>query len=526
MKETPSSFRRYVVRYLNLLIRPFIDFYFNYGLARASVLSYVLCANLIIFVYLFMTIGVTITIDPLVSPSSTRRFLELHFLWPATEKMLLEKLPENFGINEGNLVTIERYQEALQEYCKKNNTTQAILIEEERLKVNRFSITAALGSTIHEAVRTFYDAKNKTKINPLGAGFFIALGIAYFALILSIKTNLAESVSPIVWGNIPIASRRSEIMKILWKIPNPGVIKSRAYLFFMLPILVTMTITVLSAGHKLVDILWEPYSFGNIIVIAIFSLLITALLFMSLYELHVSGISKKNAAIGALIAAALWLGGRWFFTTYGALSLYRNLRNFAFIPIFLTWFYYFCTVFLFGLYVAQTLQDPNLSMTARAWAMRDIAFNNRYNFASTWVRLDFLYRLALSRYEEYRPPFLGIKVEEDCAAEIAKKSNLAPSFVRECILEMIVNHRRFFHIEVEGNRQYCKLKVPAEEVDVIPLLIDPQDAQNMIEEEMPGYTFGNYILQSYGTLWNVKPLLLCEVYHNYKKFEEQKKQKI
>ena len=64
---------------VQLIIRPFVDFYFNYGLTRASVLAYVLCANLIIFVYLFMTIGVTITLDPLVSPSETRRFLEIHF---------------------------------------------------------------------------------------------------------------------------------------------------------------------------------------------------------------------------------------------------------------------------------------------------------------------------------------------------------------------------------------------------------------------------------------------------------------
>ena len=177
-----ANFKKKFLKFLGLLLRPFIDFYYNYGLTRASVLSYVLCANLIIFVYLFMTIGITVAIDPLVSPSSARRFLELHFLWPSEEKILIEENPMGFKLNPGNLVTAEEYQEALSEYCKKYNLDVATIQEEGKLKVSNFSITASLGKAMHEATRTFYN--RNTIITPLGFGFFIILGIAYFALIL------------------------------------------------------------------------------------------------------------------------------------------------------------------------------------------------------------------------------------------------------------------------------------------------------------------------------------------------------
>ncbi len=515
-----TSFSKTLVRNCNLFLRPFIDFYFNYGLARASVLSYVLCANLIIFVYCILSIGLTIAIDPLVLPSSCRRFLELHFLWPAPDKIFLEKVPPGFPLIQGSMVPVDQYEKALAEYSAQYNIPPSELKDENKLKAPRFSITAELGNSLHSAIQVFYDPKGRPKMQPLGIGFFTAIGIAYFALLLSIKTNLAESVSPLIWGNLPLANRKSEIMKILWRIPDTDVIKTRVYLFFMLPVLIVMAIALMSYGYYIIDWLLPLYSRSNTIVGAILSWIITTALFASLYLLHVTGISKKNAIWGALIASALWLAGRWFFTTYGAVSLYRNLRNFAFIPMFLTWFYYFCTVFLFGLYVSDTLENPNLSSTSRSWVMRDISIVNRYGVLSVWIRLDFLYRLAKSRYEEYRPPFLGIKVEDDTAAEIARKSNLHPSFVRECILEMLVRHKRSFHIEVEGNRQYCKLKFPPDEVEVNELLTDPEDIRLMLDE-MDQYSFGQFIFHQYGTRWQAKPLMLSDVYHAYQDFAEK-----
>lgn len=509
---------RLLGRFCTLLIRPFMDFYFNYGLTRATVLSYVLFVNMIIFIYMAMIIGVTITIGPLVAPSNMRRFLELHFLWPMPEKIWLKKAPETFAIPVGEIVSQYEYNAALGKYCTENNITPQDL--EGRVERVKFSITKSLGDEIYDAIRAFYLQKDNKDIQPLGAGFFIALGIAYVALLLSIKTNLAESVSPIIWGNLPLENRRSEIMKILWRIPDTNLVKSRLYLFFMLPILLTFTVTLMSAGHALVDKMMDSYSTGNILVTALVSWLMTTALFATLYELHVSGISKKNALLGAMIAAALWLGGRWFFTTYGAVSLYRNLRNFALIPMILTWFYYFCTVFLFGLYVADTCQNPNLTPTARAWVMRDIGWNNRYAALSTWIRLDFLYRLALNRYEEHRPPFICIKYEEDTAVEIARASNIHHSFVRECILEMIIRHNKTFVVEKEGNRQYCKLKYPPEEIEVTELLTDEQENLRVLEE-MEGYTFGKFIAQSYGTRWQPKPLKLSEVYAMYKEFSQK-----
>lgn len=512
---------RLLGRFFALIIRPFMDFYYNYGLTRATVLSYVLFVNLILFVYMAMIIGVTMTIGPLVAPSNMRRFLELHFLWPVPEKIWLKKAPEGFPIPIGDIVNQYEYNAALGEYCAKNNITPQEL--EGRVERVKFSITKSLGDEIYNAIRAFYSHKDSSDIQPLGAGFFVGLAIAYFALLLSIKTNLAESVSPIIWGNLPLENRRSEIMKILWRLPDTNLIKTRIYLFFMLPILLTFIVTIMSAGHAFVDKMMDSYSTGNILVTAFVSWLMTTTLFATLYELHVSGISKKNALLGAMIAAALWLGGRWFFTTYGAVSLYRNLRNFALIPMCLTWFYYFCTVFLFGLYVADTLQNPNLTPTTRAWVMRDIIWNNRYATLTPWIRLNFLYRLALNRYEEYRPPFICIKYEEDAAVEIARRSNLHHSFVRECILEMITRHRKVFLVEKEGNRQYCKLKCPPEEVEVTELLTDEQEIHQILSE-MPDYLFGHFIIQTYGTRWQAKTLLLSQVYTMYKEFFAKKQQ--
>ncbi len=502
---------------VQLIIRPFVDFYFNYGLTRASVLAYVLCANLIIFVYLFMTIGVTITLDPLVSPSETRRFLEIHFLWPSPEKILLDTIPDKFGLLEGSLVSDTRYQRYLSEYCTKYNTTEEKLKAENKLKVTEFSITDALGTTIYKSTRTFYEEKNKIKINPLGAGFFFILAIAYYILLLSIKTNLSESVTPLVWGNLPISHRGSRIQKLLWRVPPIHILMPFIFMFLMLPILATITITLMSSTHKIIDVFLERYSFSNVFLSTCFSLLFTTLMFMFFYKLFVSLVSYKSAAWGAFIAAVFWLGGRWYFTTFSAVSLYRNLRNFALVPIFLTWFYYFCAVFLVGIVIAHTMDTPKLTYTSRCWLMRDLSCMNRYGVLSQWIRLDFLYRLAVSHYEEVRPPFIGIKLEDDTALEIATASNLHSHFVRECILIMLLHHANDFIVEEQGNKQYCRLKNPPEEVNVLSLIVDPQDIQELLDE-MKSYTFYQYIQEKH-KLWNAPRLLLSDVYKQYKDFK-------
>ena len=529
MQPGPKSFKQWrgaigkkISRFLTLLTRPFIDFYFNYGLSRASVMSYVLCANLIVFVYLFW--AVTISVEDLFeSSSSVRRLLELHFFWPMPEKFLIKKAPSGFRYTTGDLVSDQKYEAALQEYCRthKKDYYEKYLKDrqtvEDDLEAVPFSITLELGRNIHDTTKNFYEQRRKF---PLTIGFFVILAIAYIALLLNIKTNLAESVSPLIWGNLPLANRVSEIMKILWRIPHFGVVKSRLYLFFMLPLLVAIAVSVLFTCHKVLDRFTPAYSPLNTILTAIVSWIITGFLFTGLYELHVTGISKLNAAFGAFIASGLWLGGRWFFTTYGALSLYRNLQNLAFVPIALTWFYYFCAVFLFGIYVANTTENPQLSTIARWWSMRDITFHHQYSMLSVWVRLDFLCRLALNRYEEHRPPFVGINVKGDTADEIARSAHLPPTFVRECILDMIVRHPRTFYIEVEGNRQYCKLKSPPEEVDIVPLLTDPAEAEKLMAE-MERYEIAPFVWDLYKHSWNAPPLILSDVYRSYKSFQEK-----
>jgi hypothetical protein len=517
-----DSTRKLIGRFFTLLTRPFIDFYFNYGLSRASVMSYVLCANLIIFVYLFLAI--TISIEDLVeSPSSVRRLLELHFFWPIPEKLLIKKAPIGFGLASGDLVNEYTYETALQEYCRKykkdyfEKYKQNRKTVEDDLEAIPFSITLELGRSFHDAFKIFYEHRRNFTLT---LSFFAILAIAYIALLLNIKTNLAESVSPLIWGNLPLAHRSSEIMKILWRIPRFEVIKSRLYLFFMLPLLVAVALSVLFTCHKILDRFIIAYSLLNTTLTAVVSLIITAVLFTILYELHVAGISKWNAAIGAFVASALWLGGRWFFTTYGAVSLYRNLHNFAFVPIALTWFYYFCAVFLFGIYVAHTIEQPQLTSIARWWGMRDISIHNLYTNLAMWVRLDFLCRLAFNRNDERRPPFIGINVKGDTADEIARFSRLSSAFVRESILDMIVRHPRTFCVEIEGNRQYCRLRLPPEEVDVIPLLCDPFESEKMLDE-MEEYTMGKFISQNYKHCWNAPPLMLSEVYRSYKAFAEK-----
>lgn len=516
MKNENITFKTKLYNGIQILIRPFIDFYFNYGLTRASVLSYVLCANLVIFVYLFMTIGVTISIAPLASIAETQRFLELHFLWPSPERILLENAPDGFGMIEGSLVTQSSFDKHLEKYCQKrniNDETLQNLKNTKKLNYRKFSITEKLGRSIYNATRDFYEEKNEENITPLGVRFFFVLALAYWALLLSIKTNLAESVSPLVWGNLPLSHRRSEIKKLLWRIPPMDVVRARISIIVMLPILATLVITLMSSANKIVDALVDRYSTLNILLSTISSLFFTTISFMGLYMMNVSGISRKNAAWGAFIAASLWLGGRWYFTTYSAVSLYRTLRNFALIPIFLTWFYYFCTVFLVGIYIAHTLENPNLTYTSRCWGMRDLSCMNRYGILSQWIRLDFLYRLAVSHYEEVRPPFIGIKNDNDTAMEIATESHVHPVFIRECILTMILHHPNSFIITEKGNRQFCTLKIPPEEIDVLTLVQDEQDKAGMLSE-MEDYAFVHF-LQEKHKFWNAPTLLLSEVYKEY-----------
>lgn len=477
-------------------------------------MSYVICANLVIFVYLILAL--TLSVETVANRNSLRRFLELHLLWPCPEKLLVENTPSGFRFDTRDLITQEQYDEAVEDYSRKHHIDRETL-EKEHLRVSQFSITRELGNSISNAIENFQKSRF-----PLTISFFIILGLAYVVLAINIKTNLAESVSPLIWGNRPLDHRSSELMKILWMIPPWTTIEKGLRLFFMLPFLVAVAILLLFACHNLVDSWMAPYTFLNNTFTVIVSLVITGSLFTVLYILHVTDVSKSYAAIGAFVASALWLGGRWFFTTYGAVSIYLNLRNFAFVPIALTWFYYFCAVFLFGIYVAHTLETPELSTMARFWEMRDITIHSRYTALSQWVRLDFLYRLAKNRHDEDPPPFIGINVKGDSADDIARHSRLSPPFVRECLLNMLAYHPDFFNVEVEGNRQYCRLRLPPEEVDVIPLITDCQDASRILKE-MEGYDFGSFILAQYGPFWKAPSLMLSDVYSSCKSFEHKQR---
>lgn len=515
-KTYSENLKRQTIQFFILISRPFIDFYYNNGLTRASVLSYILCVNLVVFVYLGLTMGATIFVAPLQDPEAATRFMELHFLWPVKVKRLLQKVPPNFGASRGDLVTAQEYEDLLKKYCLKHKTVPE-KIEKEQLEYVNFSITRKLGDAFHKAVGEFYNQHGN--FLP-GAGFFIVLAIAYIALLLNIKTNLAESVSPLIWGNLPLSSRRSQIMKILWRIPSFKTIKNRLVVFFMLPFVFILAIIVLYSGEKAIDKLIEPYTFFNTLFTALISLFITSLVFFVLYKINITGISHRNLLIGAFVAATLWMAGRWWFTSFPLNSLYKNLRNFAFIPIFLTWFYYLGVVFLFGSYVSQTCEYVNLSNTGRAWIMRDITFLQQYTTLSKWVRLDFLFRLAQNRYEEYPPPFIGIQITGDTADEIARQSYLPAHFVRECILEMITSASDIFYVEVEGNRQYCKLKLPPEEVDVRTLVTDKYHL--VLMAEMEEYEFGDFLSTKYKHTWKAPALPLSEVYEDYKAYLNKK----
>lgn len=514
--KTYENFKKQTIQFFVLISRPFIDFYYNNGLTRASVLAYILCVNLVVFVYLSLTMGAAVFVAPLEDPDAATRFMELHFLWPVKVKRLLRTVPPNFGASRGDLVTQKEYEELLHKYCEKNQTTREN-VEKEDLKYTHFSITRKMGYAFHQAVRDFYDQHGE--FLP-GAGFFIVLAIAYIALLLNLKTNLAEGVSPLIWGNLPVSNRKSQIMKILWRIPSMQTVKNRLSAFFMLPLLFILTIIALSAGQKGIDKLIEPYTLFNNLFTAFISLIITSLLFFILYKINISGISRKSLFIGAFAAATLWIGGRWWFTTFPVNSLYKNLRNFAFIPIFLSWFYYFCVVFLFGTYVSQTCEYVKLSNAGRAWIMRDITFLQQYGTLSKWVRLDFLFRLAQNRNEEYPPPFIGVQITGDTADEIARNSYLPAPFVRESILEMVTCYPEIFYIELDGNRQYCKLKLPPEEVDVRMLVIDKN--HKLLSADAETYQFGNFISDNYAHTWNAKGLYLSEVYDTYKKYLAEK----
>lgn len=507
-RSRTSRFARKVRGFFILLFRPFYDFYYNYGLSKASVLAYVLCANLILFVNLVL--GFVSFINPFQTDTSSQRFMEVHFLWPMEDQILVTQAPLGFRIREGAVVGKQEYLEALDLYKEKYQRNP-------KIEIQTFSVTRSLGERAHKSLSAFY-GKNGAS-SSYGIGIFILFSLAYVALLLATTTALAEVDTPIVRGNVPLILRESTFTRMKWYMPTLSSIKMHAGLFLLIPTVSALIIGALSWVQVYIDRYINPYSNANMVIVLSLSFVIVTSLFFIFYYYSLSEISGSNLFIGALIASGMWLLGRWFFTTYTAVSFERSLHNFAFVPMIMTWLYYFCAVFIVGAHVSHTLQYSYLSPVARAWIRKEADSHSQFTRMANWIKVDFLLRLAHTYYNKKEKEIVIREGKKrgphstDVADDIALYSQMHPSFVREILLDMVVKDMNLerqekkkeeiktknaglglFKIKVEPRKQKCYLNKEPWEVNVSFLLHNLPEEKHL-QEDLEDYEIPDYYKQ-------------------------------
>ncbi|RME73869.1 MAG: YihY/virulence factor BrkB family protein [Planctomycetota bacterium] len=437
-KKKQTSLWRSLVWFFTLLFRPFYDFYFNYGMAKASTLAYVFCANLVLFLYILLGFNITSSINPFHSEFSSQRFLEVHFLWPMEAKVLIKETAPGFSLYEGAVVSQEQFQRAVKKYEREYKKKPAI-------KTEPFSIGKRLGKRAHENLMNFQKQISNSWI---GAPIFVLFVIAYIALLLSTTNILGEVDTPLIRGNMPLFVRQGQLTRWRWIVPSWRTIKNHIGILFMLPMVSLAIVGLITGLQSQLDRFINPYGDVNLaITIGISFFLITALFFV-FYKFSLSEISNIKLLVGAIIASGFWLLGRWLFTTFTAVSFERSLHNFVFIPLLLTWLYYFCVIFIVGAHIAHTLEYPYLSSVARMWIRKEVVSHYHFSRLANWIKIEFLLELARLWHDpkaKKKELILRIgkkkkKSSEDIADKIAKHCHLHPTFVREVLLEMIVKH--------------------------------------------------------------------------------------
>ena len=503
--------------YLLLPFRLFYDFYYNYGLTKAASLAYVFSANLVLFTYLLLSFNVFSQINPFHSVTSGQRFLEIHFLWPLGEQVLIVQAPPGFPLREGVVVSPSQLEQAKQEYKKKLGHPPKDLITKP------YSITRRLAARAQENLREF---QKQGQGGSVGWLIFLFLIIAYISLFLTTTASLAEMDTPLIRGNLPVQNRYTSLSRFRWYLPSLNTIRLHAFLLLALPTLSGFIIAgIFMFQIAVIDRIFPPYTGVNTALSLLISFFLILMLFFIFYKSSLSDISTYNLFLGAVFASSLWLAMRWFLTKYTAVSLETTLHNFVFVPLMVTWLYFFCAIFILGAQLSHILEYPYLTPVARSWIRRDAMAFPLLAILEQWVRLDFLLRLAHQWHGQGKEVFIRIGKKRsqsllDVADEIASHCHLHPSFVRDVLLELLteytqppsgeVKNRVLFEVVTKKRvkKQLCYLKIPPSQIDLQEVLEDEQRYENLLQE------YRHYPLLPIFEIWRQKdrPMTLEEIY--------------
>lgn len=433
----------------NILIRPSYEFYYANGFAKAAVTAFALAVNLILYILLFSIVMSNLFAFDFTSEGLNGAILERHILWPTQGRWYVKECPKESIYTKHQLLSeIDIKAEKLRlekMYPNRPNIASEFIVD-------HFKVTKALAADMALYFRLFLGSPLKGTLpeNPIHLNyrkedgspasaplqghfaqlkglrngkdyelevivpqefdfelpqrdlvksplwFYIAaLVTAYVSLLLNIRANVESIVTPTPGGPKPPLLRNSWWRRAINQIPGVKTLQINTQIFLMLPVAGLIFVALLEVlGRGLEEI---QLSFLGFLLTSFLSVFISGGAFFLIYASVIrKEISWFHLLLGALYGAILWLFGRWFFTEYIAVSLYRNLKFFSLAFIMLTWLYYFCCTMFIGLHVAFILQHKNLKEVIAAWIRKDSEMIGHHVLLQKAIHIDFLVRLGLS----------------------------------------------------------------------------------------------------------------------------------
>lgn len=410
---------------LNVVLRPGYEFYYANGFTKAAATAFTLIVNLILFVLLILSWASFLPID-LTSEGLLSSILKRHILWPTSGRLYVYERPAESIYALHQMITEKESEDERSRLEKEHGKGLA-----HEFVVRPFKVTDALAQDLALYLKLFLETplkgtfeersfkikykdgerqftaplknfesiegtiksdKNADKKYPLEIPlnndeyefnlhkrdfvkaplwFYIAALItAYVSLLMNIRATVESIVTPIPGGPLTVEDRQSRWRRILLRIPGMKTLQMNTQIFLMLPVVGLIFFAILEVSGRGL----EEIEFGLLgtILTSILSIIISGGAFFIVYAFVVSReISRQNLILGALYGAFLWLFGRWLFTEYIAVSLYRNLKIFSLALIILMWFYYFCCAMLMGIHLAFVLQHKELKETVTSWIRKD-----------------------------------------------------------------------------------------------------------------------------------------------------------
>ncbi|MEK7483016.1 MAG: YhjD/YihY/BrkB family envelope integrity protein [Planctomycetota bacterium] len=462
----------------NILIRPSYEFYYANGFAKAAVTAFALAVNLILYILLFSIVMSNLFAFDFTSEGLNETILKRHILWPTEGRWYVKACPKKSIYTSHQLITkiAEDEEKKRLEEIKPGLSSEFI--------VQRFKVTEALAADMALYFRLFLGSPIKGTLpgNPTEYDFELpqrdfvksplwfyiaALITAYVSLLLNIRASVESIVSPTPGGPKSPQLRNSLLRRVINLIPGLKTLQINTQIFLMLPVAGLIFVSLLEVlGRGLEEI---QFSLLGFLLTSLFSVIISGGVFFLIYISVIrKEISWYNLLLGALYGAFLWLFGRWFFTEYIAVSLYRNLKFFSLAFIMLTWLYYFCCTMFIGLHVAFILQHRNLKEIIAAWIRKDSERIGDHVLLQRAIHIDFLVKMGSSRSAssslDDNPS--GWTNQE----EIGNVEGFCRNFVDEAIFNLAAVCPDYIESRLYRGSYQFRLKKDPEEVDAWEIL--------------------------------------------------------